>query len=421
MNLYRSGDQSLVREINLSLVLRCLTKDTPLSRTQIAKATGLNKTTVSSLIEELMSRGLVHEIGRRSVRPGRPATLLEPNPDAGCIIGVALGVDFVSVVMTNYVGKIIWRQKLDADPADGRDDTVNKALKLVSEAVDYGRKNQVRYLGLGIATHGTVNIKDGTLVFAPNLQWRDVPLRQIFSDHTGLPTYVDNDANAATLAEHYFGVARQAQDFVYVYVGVGVGGGLFLKGELYRGASGFAGEIGHTIYHSEPFSKLCQCGHRGCWETLANQSSIIARVRVRLEVGRKSIISDLMEQQNSPLSVPIVIQAADLNDAEAVDVLNETGSALGLGVSNLISIFNPEMVVIGGPLSAAGKYLLPAVERKVEQNVTPTIPNNTPVRLSAFGAEASVIGAATLVVDAIFADPTRVKKINLEKSENKEV
>ena len=119
MNQYRSGDQSLVREINLSLALRCLTEDTSLSRTQIAKATGLNKTTVSSLIEELMSRDLVHEIGRHSAKPGRPATLLELNPDAGSIIGVALGVDFVSVVLTNYVGEIIWRRKLDADPADG--------------------------------------------------------------------------------------------------------------------------------------------------------------------------------------------------------------------------------------------------------------------------------------------------------------
>ena len=200
-----------------------------------------------------------------------------------------------------------------------------------------------------------------------------------------------------------------AAQLANVYAGFGIGGGLFLKGELYRGTHGYAGEIGHTIYQPELFGKPCQCGHRGCWETLANQTSILARVRARLEVGRSSIIPTLMSEQDAPLSLAIVVQAAERDDAEAVEVLAETGSALGLGVANLISIFDPEMVVVGGPLISAGKFLLPSIERKVAENATPTIPESAPVRLSAFGADASVIGAAALVMDAILLNPTRVE------------
>jgi len=233
--------------------------------------------------------------------------------------------------------------------------------------------------------------------------------RQMVQQHFNVPVIVDNDANAAALAEHYLGVARHAQDFVYVYAGFGIGGGLFLKGELYRGTHGYAGEIGHTIYQSELFGKPCQCGHRGCWETLANQSAILARVRARLEVGRSSVIPTLMTQQDAPLSLAIVVQAAEQEDAEAIEVLEETGSALGFGIANLISIFDPEMVVVGGPLVSAGKFLLPTIERKVAENATPTIPESAPIRLSAFGADASVIGATALVMDAILLNPTRVE------------
>ena len=412
MYTYRTGDQTLVRDINLSSVLRYLQSAAPISRAQIAGMTGLNKSTVSSLVEELIDRGLVHEIGLNSSGTGRPSTLLEPNPQAGMIIGAELGVDFYSVIVTNFVGQMIWRRQQEADPASEQDLAISQLLQLVDEAVAFGRAQGARLLGVGVASPGTVNVESGMLAFAPNLHWRHVPLQKILSEHTGLSVKVDNDANAAALGEHLFGVARQAQDFIFVFTGVGIGGGLFLNGELYRGASGFAGEIGHTTLMVEPFQSPCHCGNRGCWETYANQYSIIESVRARLEVRRNSLIPEIMAERHSPITLSIIIEAAKAGDSEAIEALTEAGAAIGLGVANLINIFNPEMIVIGGPLSAAGEFLLPAILERAQLRSLPDLQSQARIVLSASGADASLIGAVALVVESILQQPTYILHLN---------
>ncbi len=405
---YSTGDQTLVREINLSTVLRYLHANAPMSRAQLANAIGLNKSTVSSLVEELIERSLIHEIGITNAGTGRPATFLDIDPGAGGIIGVELGVDFVSVILTDFCGKTLWQRLQDADPTEGQEATITQTLHLVDEAITVSREKTTRLLGVGVATPGTVNLDEGVLIFAPNLHWRNVPLRKIYSQHTGLPVLVDNDANAAAVGEHLFGVARQAQNFVFVFAGVGIGGGLFLNGELYRGKSGFAGEIGHSVFMAETFQPPCHCGNRGCWETYANQYSIVERVRARLEVRRSSLIPQMMAESNSPLSFAIITKAADAGDKEARDVLAEAGAAMGMGVANLINILNPEMVVIGGPLSTAGKHILPAIVDCVAKRSLPEIGQQSQVMLSASGANASLIGAVSLVVKATLSRPSSV-------------
>lgn len=408
---YRTGDQTLVREMNLSTMLRCLQEGAPLSRARLANLTGLNKTTISSLVEELLDRALVHEIGLDTSGGGRPAILLDLNPQAGCIIGVELGVGFISVILTDFVGHILWRRLEETDEDEQQEAIVAHALRLVDGAMTASQSCGVRLLGLGLALPGLVDVEEGTLIFSPNLQWRDVPLRQVFREHTGLPVLVDNDANAAALGEHLFGVARQIHDFVFLIAGVGLGGGLFLNGNLYRGADGIAGEIGHTSFMAER-GRPCRCGNWDCWETWGNQYSLIERVRARLEVRRSSLIPQLMAQQNSPLTLKIIAQAADAGDSEALEALAETGAAIGQGVANLINIFNPEMIVVGGSMSVAGQYLLPAINRAVEERALVETQKQTRVALSAFGADASVMGAVALVVKAILSEPSSVERLS---------
>ncbi len=406
------GDQTLVREINLSTVLRCLHHDAPLSRAALAHLTGLNKTTVSSLVEELLDRGLVQEVGLGASSGGRPATLLDFDPQAGYVIGVALGVDFVSVAVSDFVGQIRWRCHEQTDPLQSQQVMLDLTLHCVEQAIAAYQPTGTRLLGLGLATPGIVNPQQGVLVFSPNLQWHNVPLRTIFQEHTSLPTFVDNDANAAAQAEHLFGVARHARNFLSIFAGVGVGGGLFLNGELYRGAGGYAGEIGHTSFMVEHLRRPCRCGNRGCWETSVAQDSLIERIRTRLAVRRNSLVSTLMAEQNSPLTLPLVVEAAAAGDAEAIEALTETGTLLGLGVANLVSIFNPEMVVLGGPLAIASDYLLPAIEEAVNHSVMPEIRGQLQILLSAFGADASVMGAIALVIEDLLASPSTAKRLS---------
>lgn len=405
-----SADQALVRELNLSLALRYIHNEAPVSRAQIAHATGLNKSTVSSLVEDLLERKLVHETGINSVGTGRPSTLLEINPLAGGIIGAELGVNFIAVALTDFTGNILWRRLANVDPTDAQEKTIARILELIDEAIEVCKERRLYCLGLGLSVPGIVNLEQGILVFAPNLQWRNVPFRKIFFEHTGLNVYIENDANAAAIAEHLFGAARKTDDFIFVVVGIGIGGGLFLNGKLYRGKDGFAGEIGHTPIVTEPYQVLCHCGKRGCWETYANQHSIIQRVQTRLDSRQESIIPGVLAKQNNPLSISIVKQAADECDKVSLESLAETGTALGLGFASLIDIFDPEKLILGGPVSTVGKYLLPTIRETATKHSLSNINPKVEILLSSFGIDAILIGAISIVVDDILSHPTLVER-----------
>ncbi|GAB4539827.1 MAG: xylose repressor [Anaerolineales bacterium] len=403
-------DQTLVRETNLSLALRLIHERAPISRAQVAQAAGLNKSTVSSLVDDLIARNLVHEVGVNSAGAGRPATMLEVNPQAGNIIGVEFGVDFVSVAVTDFVGNILWRRREETNPAEGQEKIINQTLRIVQEAQTQNKKRGTRFLGIGLATPGTVDVEDGILVFAPNLHWHQVPFREIFSKATNLKTFIENDANAATMAEHLFGGAKQLNDFIFVFAGIGIGSGLFLNGKLYRGKNGYAGEIGHSPISAGPAQNVCHCGNRGCWETYANQYSILQRIQARLEVKRNSVIPQLLEEKQCALSIPLIKQAADAGDAEALESFAEAGRAMGQGFAGLVNILNPETIILGGPLAIAGDYLLPSVREMIARHALPEIGQQAEIVLSTFGSDASLIGAIAIVVDDVLSNPSQVKR-----------
>ncbi len=403
--------QLSLRESNLSAVLRAIYHEAPLSRSQLATKTGLNKSTISSLVEDLLDRGFVHETGINSVGTGRPSTLLEISPQAGAAVAVELGVDFVSAAVIDFKGRILWRKMDAADPAASEEKTLGQAMALVDEGIRECRQRHQRILGLSFSIPGTVDLDQGILIFAPNLNWHNIKLRKIFSAYTGLKVFIENDANAAAVAEHLFGVARNLHDFLFVFVGVGLGSGLFLNNRLYRGKGGYAGEIGHTPIIAEPFQNPCHCGNLGCWETYANQLSIISRVESLLQSNPDgSVIPGLMAQQGSPLTIPIITQAAEAGDRYAIDALAEAGGALGTGLAVLVNVFNPEKIVIGGPVSIAGEFLMPSMLESVGRHAMDEIVAQAEISVSAFGPDASLVGAAAVAVDEVLTHPLDIEK-----------
>src|SRR5512141_670334 len=175
------ADQMTLREMNLSAVLRFIYNGAPLSRSQLAGKSGLNKSTISSLVEDLLDRRLIHETGINSAGKGRPATLLEVNPQAGAVVAVELGVDFVDAALIDFTGKILWRKLENADPAASQDRTLGQTMALVEETIEVCQHKLLRILGLSFSIPGTVDLDQGVLIFAPNLKWRNVPFRKIFS------------------------------------------------------------------------------------------------------------------------------------------------------------------------------------------------------------------------------------------------
>jgi len=403
---YRTGDQALVREINLSIILNCLRETSPLSRAQLAGITGLNKTTVSSLVRELIARQFVREIGFDSSGAGRPAVLLELNPDAGCIIGMEIGVDFILAILTNFKAQVLWRYREDTDQAEGQETILAKALDVGRQAFAVGGSPHSPVLGIGIGIPGLVDISSGTLLFAPNLKWHDVPLREIFSREFDVPAFVDNDANVAALGERYFGAAQGSKDFVYLSIGVGLGGGIVLDGQLYRGIGGYAGEIGHMTITSD--GERCNCGNCGCWETLVSQTAVVHRVRKAVEAGNASRVSQLAEGRLERISIPIIVEVAEEGDEVVKQALEETGVYLGIGIANLINAFNPELIIFGGVMSLASAYLLPAIEKTLEGRSLAWPRRMARVMASSYGPDACVMGGVALVLHDILSRPALI-------------
>jgi glucokinase-like ROK family protein len=400
---YRTGDQALVREINLSIVFNQLWTKAPLSRVQLANVTGLNKTTISSLVHELLTKGFVREAGQRSSRGGRPATLLELNPRAGCMIGVEIGVDFISAILSSFRAESEWRHYESIESVQDYQATIERARGIIQGANQMADRLGLPLLGIGIGVPGLIDLDSGVVLFAPNLEWRDVPLRDMLTQSLPVPILVDNDANLSALGEYYFGAARGVGAFLHMAIGVGLGGGVFLDGQPYRGASGFAGEFGHMTVRDE--GPPCKCGNAGCWETLVSNLAVVKQAQAAVETHPHSRILELAHGQTARITLSVVVKAAEEGDETALGVLRQTGYYLGVGLANLINAFNPELIVLGGGLSQAYPFLLPVAEEVVADRVIAKPAKSTQVVASNYGQDACVLGAVGFVLHEILTAP----------------
>jgi glucokinase-like ROK family protein len=400
---FRTGDQALVREINLSIVFNQLWTNAPLSRAQLANVTGLNKTTISSLVHELLTKGFVREAGQRSSRGGRPATLLELNPRAGCMIGVEMGVDFISAILTSFRAEIEWRHYESIETGQDYQATIERTRGIIQDATQMAGRLGLPLLGIGVGVPGLIDVDAGLVLFAPNLEWRNVPVRDLLAESLPLPILVDNDANLSALGEYYFGAARGVGTFLHIAIGVGLGGGVFLDGQPYRGASGFAGEFGHMLVQDG--GPPCKCGNAGCWETVVSNLAVVKQAQAAVETHPHSRILELAHGQTDRITLPVVMKAAEEGDETALEVLRQTGYYLGVGIANLINAFNPELIVLGGGLSQAYPFLLPVAEEVVAAKVIARAAKSTQIVASAYGQDACVLGAVGSVLHEILTTP----------------
>jgi glucokinase-like ROK family protein len=403
---FRTGDQTLVRELNRSILLQRLRVTPPRSRADLAAATGLNKTTVSNLVDELIANGFVREIGRDASGGGRPGVLLELNPDGGWIIGGEFGVGHMTVIVANLRASIAWRREAAFDKDTGQDVVLQRLDGLLRQAKQYAQRTDRRLLGVGVTVPGLVDVSSGVLVFEPNMGWRDVPLRERLAAKLQMPVFIDNDANAAALAERYFGAAQDVEDFVYVVANIGLGAGLVVGGQILAGASGYAGEAGHTTI--DPDGPLCRCGNRGCWERLASQRALIERVEDAVRTGRSSRITSIVK--GGEITLPAILDAARDGDQVARQALAETGTYLGIGIANLVNLLNPQLVAFGGSLSLAHEFLMPAAQRVVDERAMGELRHAARIVVSALKADACVLGGVALVLHEILRQPHLVRR-----------
>jgi glucokinase-like ROK family protein len=400
---HTTGDQELVRKLNTAVILDCLRFSSSLSRADLSHRTSLNRSTVSSIISELIDKGLVRETELQKDKLGRPGMSLELDPNGGAAVGVEIGVDFISVLLTDFVAKPYWRKRIQVDPTSGQPALLAMAEALIQEALQYAEVCHAHLLGIGVGVPGLIDVQRGTIVVAPNLNWHDIPLRQMWTQLFNLPVFVENDANAAALGEYYFGVAREVKNFIYLSADVGLGGGIVLDGKLFRGHSGYAGEVGHMTI--EPNGLPCSCGRRGCWETLVGLRGIVHQIQVMLQNGATSLIRDLVQGDLNNITFEQVVAAAEAGDAIALNALYNVAKWLGIGIANLVNVFNPEMVVLGGGLARGSKLWEPVLGATVHEFAWKQSLETLQLTTSAHGTEACVVGTVALVLDDILRYP----------------
>jgi glucokinase-like ROK family protein len=398
-----TADQVWVRKMNRSIILEKLRTNHSISRSGLAVETGLNASTVSNIVNDLLDEQLVREAELLQSEIGRPSRLLELNPKGGCALGVELNVDYLHAILTDFTANILWKKRVSIGPKDSQEKILAHLGTLIQEGLDTEEASELKQLGIGIGVPGLVDYRTGVLRIAPNLRWYDVPILDILSKRFQLPLFVENEANAAALGEYLFGAALGVENFIFLSAGYGLGGGIVLSGKLFRGSHGYASEVGHVTFDAG--GEVCGCGKRGCWETFVGPRAVERRVRRTLRTGADSIMRTMAGGNLERITFDIVLEAAKEGDEVALSALHEIGRYLGIGMANLINIFNPEMIVLGGALNLASPFILPVVEQTVEANTL--IPNkeNISIVASAHQADATVMGAIALVLDEILREP----------------
>jgi predicted NBD/HSP70 family sugar kinase len=397
-----TGDQEKVRKINKSIVLNMLRLHAPISRAQVANLTGLNRGTVSNIVNVLIEEGLVYEDEQRGSGIGRPAISLGLRPDGGAVIGVEIGVDFIAVLLTNFVAESIWDARIPIDPSDSQTNIISQAEQLVDEALRLASERRLRPLGIGVGLAGLVNVRQGNLIVAPNLHWRNVPLRLMWNQRFHLPIYIENEANLSALGEYYFGIARNVDNFIYLSAGIGLGGGIMIGGKLFRGERGYAGEIGHI--QRDPTGEQCGCGRIGCWETQVGPRAVLHRVRKQLQTHADQVLMDACSGDVDNLTFELVVKYALEGNQLCRQAIEEVAVNLGMGIVDMVHVFNPELVLIGGAFIQAKDILQPIIEKTIFSNVLQACGDGLRVAFSERGANDCVLGAVAIVLDDILRE-----------------
>ncbi|MBI5958406.1 MAG: ROK family protein, partial [Chloroflexi bacterium] len=314
-----------------------------------------------------------------------------------------INVGYATAILTDFTAQMLWRRHVTFSPDTDLPSAIRLCEELICAALLASKAHELKPLGIGLAVPGLVDTTRGVLVYAPNLHWRSVSFRDLWGPKFGVPVYIENDGNAAALGEYYFGVAKGYHDFIFLGTGVGMSGGLMLNNQLYRGIGGFAGEVGHIIVESG--GDLCSCGRRGCWETLVGTPAVVRSVIDALNAGAPSRIPELVGHNTSLITMEVVVDAANRGDQLALDTLSGIALHLGSGIANLINIFNPALIVLGGELTQAGRYLLPPIGKIIAAEALADVSRMVALAVSSQTTDACVRGAAALVIDGIVQEP----------------
>jgi predicted NBD/HSP70 family sugar kinase len=379
------GSLASLRRLNRGRVIDALREHGLISRAEIARRTGLSRSTVSSLVSELQSDGLVVEReepgAAHGEQGGRPPILLSFDASAGAALGIDFGHSHVRVAVSDLSSNILAERTAPLDTDHAAHEGLDAALELIGEALDEAGVERSRVIGAGLGLPGPVDQIDGVIGSSAILPgWVGVAAGEEMRRRLDVPVSVDNDANLGALAELTHGAGRGATDLVYLKLSSGIGAGLILGGRLYRGAGGVAGELGHVLV--EPEGAVCRCGNRGCLETAASTGALL----------------DVLRRSHGELTVAEMLRLARDGDLGCRRVIADAGRRVGSAAAFVFNLLNPQRLVVGGDLAEAGDLLLDGVRSSLRLAALPAAAEHAAVVRGVLGERAQVLGAIALAV-----------------------
>lgn len=398
------GQPELLKEINRSRVIKELQSVRLISRAELAKRIGLSRPTVAVLANELMQAGLLQETGIGDSTGGRPPILMQFNPSAAFALGARMRDREWGIVLTDLDAQVVAREKIPI-----QDDSPQAAVDALQAGI--GRLtaafNSERILpAIGLGTPGLVDMSTGVVKTAVDVGWFEVPIGQMVENALGLRTFVANRSKVGALAEFWHGAKDEVRNLIYISIGTGVAAGVVIEGNLYVGANSSAGELGHITV--VPDGPLCPCGNRGCLQQLISGPAIANRAREALRRDSASLLSTHFDNHPERITGEAVFWAAEQQDSLALSIVDEVTDYLGIAIANLVNLFNPERIVIGGPIGLNTAATLETLIGKVRRRAMAYPLSATEITTSTLGADTGSIGAAVLVLqqanELIFAE-----------------
>ncbi len=386
------GSFSLMKRMNTALILNLIRERGTISRIDLAKETGLTAATVTNLTAELIDNKLVEEFNTGASTGGRKPILLKINSGEFCVGSAVITSDRVQFAVSDFCAKIIFYRYLDIKAGTTPEQCVDFIVKSIEK---FSAENTTRIIGIGIGIHGIVDSAEGISVYAPNLNWRNVNIRELIGAYTDIPVFVDNDVRLMALAEMWFGSSRKADNFVLLYVGRGVGSAIVINKTLLRGMSDAAGEIGHSIIDVD--GPRCECGKTGCLQAFTSEAAMVSYLRENLD---KTNI--LTADSNCD---DIVDAYLNHSDKAATEVINREIKYLSMGISNIINILNPHQVVLASDIKDFDIAVCSKLSDEVDKLTVINGVSACNIAYSGLGRRSMLQGATAMVLSWVYENP----------------
>jgi len=390
------GNAKMVRSINRATILNLIRERQPISRVTISKVIRLNKSTISNIVAELLDKEYLVEELVSDNNIGRNPYQLRLNPDRHFVGAINFDTKLVRVAIINLNGKVVSQKEIQST-IETPEEYVKEAMNRLNQLKSHLSINSLE--GIGVTISGLIDPVDGYVMFAPNLQWKDVRLNELFQKYDKSKTLFrfENDAEASAVGELWYGKGqiKMHSNFVFVSVGAGIGAGIVIDNKVIEGVSYAAGEFGHMTIHEN--GDKCICGNSGCWEAYASDKATLKRFLERKKIKSAEILID------------DVYQAVQDGDRDAIDVLKETGRYLGEGISNILRALDPPAIVFGGKILKVWNIIYPEILSGLSKHSFFGLEKRVKILPSSLDERPRLIGSATLVLSEIFRDYRIIK------------